>query len=95
MGLMSVSMADRFMRGRGVLDPSLSDVGKTPLQTHVSPEVNADGVGRYSWGRASRNCRIEGEVHLSFNSTSLLISCVMSSKFLNLSEPWFMHRKMV
>lgn len=44
MGLMSVSTADRFMRGRSVLDPSLIVMGKAPLQTHVSPEDSADGV---------------------------------------------------
>lgn len=33
-----------------------------------------------------KDCVLQGEVHLSFNPTARHISCVMSSRFLNLSE---------
>lgn len=41
-----------------------------------------------------KDCVLQGEVHLSFNPTALHISCVMSNRFLNLSEPWFLYHKM-
>ena len=87
--LWTVSVADRFMRGGGVLVLSLVMKGKVPFQTHGPLGDNADSVGRCSWGQACKSNRTKrdhvlwGEEHLSFNPTAMLISCVMSSKFLN------------
>lgn len=92
----------RFMRGRGALDPSHNVLGKSPLRTHIPPGDSADRVGRGSWDKASssgrlkqrKDCMLWGELHLSFNPTALHISCVMSGRFLNPSELWFLNHKM-